>query len=195
MAGEFQASYTTGSTLYAILRNAAGEVYNGSVFDATPTTGEWASYDIALTEDASTGLYRGTMPAVAAGAYTFEVRLQAGGSPAATDRVVGQGALMWSGTTSSEDRLARSAGQVLPGVVDTSSFAATVTQFESSSPLPPQLDADFFKDATIYFEGGDLAGQRVAVTAWSSQGGGTRGRFTVTSATRAPINGQKFLVI
>lgn len=191
MAGELQATYATGSTLYAILRNGAGAVYNGSTFDATPTTGEWTTYDIAMTEDASTGLYRGTMPAVAAGAYAFDVRLQAGGSPAATDRVVGQGAILWNGAADSLDRLARSAGQIVPGTVDTTAFTPTTTQFEADDIT--EATASHYVDRMVLWTSGALAGQVTGVTAYTLAGG--RGHFTVEAMTEAAADNDTFVLV
>lgn len=191
MAGELQATYATGSTLYAILRNTTGAVYNGSTFDATPTTGEWTGYDIALAEDGSTGLYRGAMPAVATGAYAFEVRLQAGGSPAATDRVVGQGRILWSGSVDAEDRLARSAGQIIPGTVDSTALTPTTTQFEADDIT--EATASHYVDRLVLWTSGALAGQVTGVTAYSLSGG--RGRFTVEAMTEAPADNDTFVLV
>jgi hypothetical protein len=46
----------------------------------------------------ATGIYRADMPAVAAGAYGWVVRKQAGGSPAVGDIAVGAGSIRWTGT-------------------------------------------------------------------------------------------------
>ena len=62
MAGELQAQFATGATLYAVLLSAAGAVWNGSTFDATPTVGEWTTYAVAMAEDGATGCYRGDLP-------------------------------------------------------------------------------------------------------------------------------------
>lgn len=98
MAGELLAQFPTGSTLYAVLLNASGQPWNGAAFDSTPTAGEWTSYDIAMTEDSTTGHYRGTMPVVAAGAYSYHVHLQVAGAPATTDPVVWVDVGEWNGT-------------------------------------------------------------------------------------------------
>ena len=98
MANELLIHYPTGVTLYALLHDATGQVWNGAAF-AAPGSASWTDYDIAMAEVATaTGLYRGTMPAAAAGVYTFVVRKQAGGSPAVTDIAVGSGRIEWSGT-------------------------------------------------------------------------------------------------
>lgn len=97
MAGELQINYPTGATLYALLFNAAGQVWNGSTFEAVQAA-NWVNYDIALAEVATTQCYKGNMPAASAGVYGFVVRKQAGGSPAVGDITVGSGKIEWSGT-------------------------------------------------------------------------------------------------
>ena len=102
MASELQLAYgTTGSTLYAVVRNATGSVWNtaGAAFEAY-SGANWTDYDVALTEQGSSGYYAGTFPAgiTSAGVYPVEVRLRAGGSPAVTDTVVGTGVVEWDGS-------------------------------------------------------------------------------------------------
>lgn len=101
MSAELQiGGLTTGWTVYAVLRSATGTVWNGSSFEAFNAS-NWATYDLALTEQGTTGYYVGNMPAVAAGVYAVEVRRQTGGSPAAavaTDPFLGGGDLDWDGT-------------------------------------------------------------------------------------------------
>src|SRR5574343_433077 len=98
MANELVIHHPTGATLYALLFDATGQIYNGSTFGA-PSSASWTDYDIAMSEAATaTGIYRADMPAVAAGAYGWVVRRQAGGSPAVTDITVGAGSIRWTGT-------------------------------------------------------------------------------------------------
>jgi len=98
MANELLIPYPTGATLYAMLFDSTGQVWNGSAF-AAPGSANWTDYDIAMTEVAtSTGLYRASMPAAAAGVYSFVVRRQAGASPAVGDITVGSGEIRWTGT-------------------------------------------------------------------------------------------------
>lgn len=92
MAGELQAQFPTGSTLYAVLLSAAGAVWNGSAFDATPTTGEWTTYAVTMAEDATSGCYRGDLPGGAgSGRFLYRVYKRVGGSAASTDPVVWTG--------------------------------------------------------------------------------------------------------
>jgi len=98
MANELVIHYPTGATLYALLFDATGQIYNGSTFGA-PSSASWTDYDIAMAEVATaTGIYRASMPAVAAGAYGWVVRRQAGASPAVADIAVGSGTIRWTGT-------------------------------------------------------------------------------------------------
>lgn len=100
MANELMLHYPTGNTLYAMLFDHIGRVYNTvtPAFEA-PVSGNWTDYDIAMTEAATaTQIYRGTMPTVAGGVYSFVIRKRAGGSPAVGDIAVGAGRLDWTGT-------------------------------------------------------------------------------------------------
>ena len=98
MANELVIHHPTGATLYALLFDATGQIYNGSTFGA-PSSASWTGYGIAMSEAATaTGIYRADMPAVAAGAYGWVVRKQAGGSPAVSDIAVGAGSIRWTGT-------------------------------------------------------------------------------------------------
>lgn len=130
MANELLINHTSGSTLYALLFNAIGQIWNGNSF-VEPGSAAWTDYDIAMSEvDVATGIYRGTMPAAVAGVYSLVVRKQAGGVPAATDGTVGVGSVEWNGTaevmTSLETpqqvrdamMLAPSAGAAAAGSVD-----------------------------------------------------------------------------
>lgn len=105
MANEIRASYPTGATIYACVFNAAGLVWYvvGAVFEAWGTAGRDADdYDIAVPEiNAPTGAYRGTFDTnIAAGTYTTQVYLQAGGAPAdqPTDSLLFGAQIQWSGS-------------------------------------------------------------------------------------------------
>lgn len=97
MANEIAINYAGDYTLYALLLNTAGQVWNGAAFEA-PQDANWSDYDIALAEVQNTELYLGNMPAVAAGVYYFAVRRQIAGAPAVTDPLVGTGVLQWDGS-------------------------------------------------------------------------------------------------
>ena len=136
MANELVINHPSGSTLYALLFDAIGQVWNGSSFVA-PASASWTDYDIAMTEVATaTGIYRASMPAAAAGVYGWVVRKQAGGSPAVTDIAVGSGTIEWSGTAevSLTSRSTQTSVDDVP----------TVTEFEART-LP---SGDYFNYVT-----------------------------------------------
>lgn len=100
MANEIQVAHESGGVVYAIVRNALGDVWRTD----TAAFGIWdnaqiGSYDIALTEQGASGFFVGSFPAAitAPGRYSVEARRQAGGAPALSDTVVGTGALDWDG--------------------------------------------------------------------------------------------------
>ena len=101
MANEIRATYDSGQTLYALIFNAAGQVWlvgpsNWTAYIAANV----GDYDIPLSEIATnSGQYRGTFPAAAAGVYSVVLFLQAGGSPASTDERIGDtGVMHWDGS-------------------------------------------------------------------------------------------------
>ena len=60
---------------------------------------DWADYSISMTEQGSTNIYKGNVPAaVPAGVYDIDARRQIGGSPATTDVNVATGEVQWNGT-------------------------------------------------------------------------------------------------
>lgn len=98
MAGELQFPYVTGKTVYFLIRNSVGSIWNGAAFEAY-STGSFTNYDIAATEQGTaSGYYTGTFPATSLGTYFVTAKEQAGGSPAETDQDVGYGSVQWSGT-------------------------------------------------------------------------------------------------
>lgn len=100
MAGIFEVGSRTGLTIYVLLRNSAGQVWNGASFVGY-NSANWSTYAIALTEQSGSGYYTGAFPTVAAGKYTVTAYKQFGGSPALTDGAVGPsaiGSIYWAGT-------------------------------------------------------------------------------------------------
>jgi len=97
MTNELAIRYPTGSTLYAHVLDATGQVWNGAGWEA-PQNANWLNYDLAMAEAGTTGYYRVSMPAVAAGSYSFLVFLQAGGGPVVGDTCIGEGFIQWDGS-------------------------------------------------------------------------------------------------
>lgn len=102
MANEIQATYDSSQTLYALIFDAAGQVWDlvGSNWE-NYAAAQQDNYDIALSETATnSGQYRGTFPAgISAGLYSVVLFLQAGGTPASTDERIGDTGIMhWDGS-------------------------------------------------------------------------------------------------
>lgn len=100
MASEIQVAHLTAKTVYALVRNATGSVWQTttSTFVAYATA-DLANYDIALTEQGTaSALYAGTFPAAAAGTYSVTAYERAGGAPAEGDLLIAGGNVEWSGT-------------------------------------------------------------------------------------------------
>jgi len=100
MANEIHVDYTSGNTLYAVVRNSTGEVWYavGQAFEAWGTGSRAADdYDISLTDKSGSryvGSFDGNIPA---GRYSVQAFLQPGANPADGDNLVGSGEIVWSG--------------------------------------------------------------------------------------------------
>lgn len=98
MAGIIDVAGQTGRTIYFVIRNSSGQVWNGSAFEAFNPS-NWATYDVAATEQGTSGYYSATFPGgIMAGKYSIVAHRQVGGSPATTDPVFGVGIYYWTGS-------------------------------------------------------------------------------------------------
>jgi len=100
MADEIQYRHSaTGATLYATIRSAAGQYWNGSAFEDMQVA-NWGDYDIPLSESPAGGYrYVGTFPGdIGEGQYELDVYLQAGGSAAIDDVLLASAAFAWDGS-------------------------------------------------------------------------------------------------
>lgn len=186
MANEikFSARGLTGATLYAVVLNSAGQAYNGSTFEALNAS-NWATYDIALSEQASLGIWLGTFPVVAAGLYGITIYQQAGGSPAMSDVQVGGGAMDWTGARE------QSAGKTLPdnaaagasgGVAIVGSAMTLADDAVSASALAAGAVteiAEAVRDVSNIAPANNSLGEAVNVAAAAGSSGGAGAR-TVT---------------
>lgn len=97
MANELQYNDAalTGSTLYVVVWNSAGQAWNGTTF-ATYTSTR-SDFDVAATEISGTGFWQANFPGTA-GYRRWAWYLQDGGSPATTDVKLLEGTGYWDGT-------------------------------------------------------------------------------------------------
>lgn len=98
MAGEIQVPYgVSGRNVYALVRNSAGQVWNGIAF-VTYATANLSSYAINLAQQGTaSGFYVGNMPSIANGVYGLVAYDRAGGAPAESDTLIGTESMQWSG--------------------------------------------------------------------------------------------------
>jgi hypothetical protein len=160
MANEILTEFLTGETLYALVFNAVGQIYNTALaaFE-TPGSANWADYDVAMVESATnTQIYRGSMPAVAAGSYWISIRWEAGDSPDVGDFTVDGKAIEWSGSA-----VVALSGRAAPGdamdlVTDALDAAALKADAvaEIQSGLSTLTQAQILSDATP-FAGANVA--------------------------------------
>lgn len=99
MAGEVQVSFQAGKTLYFLVRNNVGSIWNGSAF-AAYATANLSTYAVSMTEQGTaSAYYAGTFPAaIAAGIYAITAKQQLAGSQAESDPTVATGDFQWNGT-------------------------------------------------------------------------------------------------
>ena len=101
MANEIQADYASGNTLYAVVRNSAGQVWYvaGQLFETWGTDSRDADdYDIGLS-DKDGSRYVGDFDGnISPGRYCIQIFLQAGANPADGDTLVGNSEILWSGS-------------------------------------------------------------------------------------------------
>lgn len=101
MSGEIHVPGPTANTCYVHIFNASGQRWNGSAYEDF-SVGDYGNYDVPVTEDGATGIYRGDMPSgVPAGRPDIVLFIQDGGAPANGDRYGGAQSLDWRGSSSS----------------------------------------------------------------------------------------------
>jgi hypothetical protein len=103
MAGEIRAIGPSGRTCYVHILNANGQRWNGSEFE-TFAVANYEDYDVSVTEDGSTGIYKGDFPtSIAAGRYDIVLFIRSGATPANGDKAVGSQSLSWSGSSTTPE--------------------------------------------------------------------------------------------
>lgn len=133
MAKELYLPYgTTGLTVYAVIRDSSGQYWNGTSFESFNQS-HLSSYKVAMTEEGTSGNYSANFPAVSAGIYDVQARIQSGGSPAWTDATAGTDLLTWGGSSLSSG-----------GSIDTSTV---------SDLIRDEFDRISFSPNTSYFPG------------------------------------------
>jgi hypothetical protein len=101
MANEIQADYSSGNTIYAVIRNVFGEVWyiTGEVFETWGTDSRDANdYDISLIDKGGSKYIGDFDSNIPAGRYCVQIFLQAGAGPDDGDSMIGSSEIFWSGS-------------------------------------------------------------------------------------------------
>lgn len=100
MADEIQVQDVTGLTLYAQVRKSLDPTKILSTVASafvTFSSADWLNYDIAMTEQGSSGLYLGTIPSYAgSGVFSVTSYAQSGVSPAESDLAIATGNITYN---------------------------------------------------------------------------------------------------
>lgn len=208
-----EAFVSSGSVVYAVLRNASGQIWSvsGSAW-VTINLSNWANYVIALSDDGS-GYYTASMPAVAAGRYTILLYQQNGGSPDPTnDDHIGNSNGNWTGSaweagwstasrsltggvdvtsvngsSTAAARLAISAASMVSGAA----ASGTLSVSQMTTNLAATL-ANVYVGRVIYFTTGNLTGRVAAISAYAVSGGKLS---FFTPLPQAPVAGDQFIIV
>jgi hypothetical protein len=215
MASELHIPYgIAGQTVYAIVRDLSGDVWNGSAFE-TYAAGNFATYDVAATEQGSSGFYVASFPgSISAGVYNVTARDRSGGTPAESDPVIAQGSLHWdgsaevdpfnhatdtvdlgkvSGDATAADNLEAMLEGLITGSVDDSNFTPTTTAFETDLT---EASDDHFNNQAVLWRSGDDAGLTFFISDSVGKTGLMAGaKLTVDTMPNAPANGDTFEII
>ena len=100
MANEIHADYASGQTLYAVIRNIAGDVWHvaGQAFEVWGTAGRDADdYDIDLADKGGSRYVGDFDSEISPGRYCIQIFLQAGANPADGDTIISSDEIVWSG--------------------------------------------------------------------------------------------------
>jgi hypothetical protein len=93
-------------------------------------------------------------------------------------------------TAAAAAKLALSAGQIIPGTIDTT-VAPSTTEFEADDIT--EATADHYNGRVVIFTSGVLAGQATSISDYALAGG--KGHFTVVAMTEAPGNNDTFIIV
>lgn len=101
MSSELNLFHQTGYTVYAVVFNPSGQVWNtsSSAFE-TFNASNWTDYDVSLTEKGTSGIYIGDFPTgvTTASVYDYYAYKRVGATPAQSDIRLGAGTVDWTGS-------------------------------------------------------------------------------------------------
>lgn len=98
-ANELHFDYDQNATIYAIIKNASGQAWNGSAFATWTPNANRGNFDVPMSDAVSAGSHLANFPAGATGQVSWEFYVQVGGSPDSGDMLIAQGGSgYWTGS-------------------------------------------------------------------------------------------------
>lgn len=96
---KIKAASASGRTVYAIVLSRIGQFWNNEDEEFEDyLAADYTEYDIAMTEQGSSGIYTVSFPSeISEGTYEFICKVQLTGTPAETDPIVSAGKIVWGG--------------------------------------------------------------------------------------------------
>src|SRR5215469_16896996 len=99
MAGELQASFQTGRTVYFLVRDRNALIYSAQFNGFSGyISAQYSGYVIPGQEQGASAYYVGNFPSVPAGTYNCVARQQIGAGPLESDPTTDAGSLNWNGS-------------------------------------------------------------------------------------------------
>lgn len=180
MPAIIETAYNQGATLYAHIRNNAGSIWNGSSFESYNPS-NWGNYDVALTEDGSSGYYKVSMPSVGAGRYTTIIYEQAGGSPSEGDQIVGTGTIVFDGTDTESGLSSLFADRVWDETLGAGSHDTSNSAGERLAAIDGKLPSGTISDFNELVDGVNLTSDQSGVTIGTVNNLGTTAKSHVNA--------------
>jgi hypothetical protein len=195
MLNPIEIAYQSGMTLYAVIHNKDGTVWNGSAWEAYNPS-HWTTYAVALSEQAQSGYYSAAAPAGIGTSLTTEcVYNQQGGSPAIADALAGPisiGASQGVDVAAVEHveqaavNMQLNLSQLVPGSVTTGAISATQVPTNLTNAL-----SGIYVNRLIIFTSGTCAQEAALITGYS----GATKLLTFTAIAGTPSPGDGFIIV
>ncbi len=192
-----EVAYQTGATLYAIIHNKEGTVWNSlnlnfEVYDSS----HWSQYAIALTEQAGSGYYHVDYPSDIGHALTTEcIYSQVGGSPDISDAQpgpigIGQAQGVDIAAVAHDETAASNMQVNLEQLQQGSTTSSALSRTQASTNLTSSV-SNLYSGRLLIFTTGALRQEVTTITGYN----GSTKVLSFNSLTSAPSAGDGFLII
>jgi|ERR1035437_6360202 hypothetical protein len=195
MLNPIEVAYQSGATLYCVIHKKDGTVWNGSAFEAY-NPAHWATYAVALTEQAGSGYYSAAAPVgIGSNLVTECIYVQVGGSPALSDAAPGPSGIGQAQGTdiasvvhaeSAAGNMQANLGALVLGVA----AAGTLSTTQMTTNLVATL-ANVYVGRLVIFLTGSQSGVAATITSYNLSGG----LLSFTAIGGAPSANDTFIIV